>query len=187
MNNLKSKGVPTVFAPVVLAALLSACAATGAPVTTTKPGAEATVSPSLIVSATLAVGSDITGVSLSNLSPDAKTVFAACHLGDEDQIPLDRVTGVGVLASTKDVLHYIPLTGREPQLVEEGPIWIVTVDFDLPMPGGGEVMIDPTCVVTGKDAGWYGIHGGRNTITGKVTPPEEPAQPPDRTLPPLAP
>lgn len=187
MNTPETRGIQPLCATVLFAAILTGCAATGAPVTTTQTRAEPTISPSVTIPAAPASGSDIVGVSLSKLSADAKVVFAACHLGDEDQIPLDRVTGVGVLASAEDVLHYIPLTGREPQLAEEGPIWIVTVDFDMPLPGGGEVMVDPACVVTGKDAVWYGIHGGRNMMTGEVTPPEKPTQPPDRSVPPLAP
>jgi hypothetical protein len=173
-------------APITFAALLSACSASLAPVTTT-PEPTSLPSPSLIVSDSLPVAPGITGVSLSKLSPDAQAVFAACHLGDHDQIPIAKVRGVGVIASMKDILHYVPLTGREPQLASRGPVWIVTVHYDMFTPGGPDVMVDPTCIVTGDEAFWYATGGSRNSATGKVTPPESPANAPDRAVPSLAP
>jgi hypothetical protein len=123
------------FASIGATSLLAACSATLAPVTTTKPDANATPAPTHIVSATLPVGSDIVGVSLSKPTADSKAVFAACHIGDLDQVPIAKVTGVGEIASMKDILHYVPLTGREPQIKAPGPVWIVTVHYDMFQPG----------------------------------------------------
>ena len=84
-------------------------------------------------------------------------------------------------------MHYVPLTGREPQLAEAGPAWIVTVHHDFPQPGSTELWTDPTCVVTEQDFGWYATGPVTDTATGKVIHPKVPTQPPDRVVPPLAP
>jgi hypothetical protein len=177
----------TLSASIVATSLLAACSATLVPVTTSTPDASATPAPTQIVSATLPVGADIVGVSLSKPTADSKAVFAACHIGDLDQVPIAKVTGVGELASMKDILHYVPLTGREPQIKESGPVWIVTVHYDMFQPAGNEVWVDPTCVITGEEVTWYATGPVKNTATGKVILPEAPAALPDRAVPPLSP
>jgi hypothetical protein len=81
----------------------------------------------------------------------------------------------------------VPLTGREPQLSEPGPAWIVTVHADIVQPAGNEIWTDPTCVVTGEESGWWATGPVTDTATGKVKPSTIQLQPPDRRIPPLAP
>jgi hypothetical protein len=101
-------------------------------------------------------------------------------------ILLSRVSGMGLVASARNLAHYVPLTGREPQLKEVGPAWVIQIRGDVPQPGG-EVWTDPTCVVTQSEFGYFATGPVRNTATGKVVTPEPPATPPDAKLPPLAP
>jgi hypothetical protein len=110
--------------------------------------------------------------------------MAKCHIGD--MVPIEKVIGMGQISSAKDLYRYIPLTGREPQLREEGPAWIIQMLAELPQPGSNEVWIDPTCVVTQDDFGYFATAPVRNA-TGTLLTPEAPAIPPDRKLPPLAP
>jgi hypothetical protein len=131
--------------------------------------------------------SDVEPVSASNPSPDAVRVFEACHIGDGDSVPLDRVTGMGMIHSARDLPRYIPLTGREPQLDVTGPVWIVTTDVAVPQPGSREVWSGPTCVVTSLESGWFATGPVTDTATGQILDAEAPAQKPDLVLPTLAP
>ena len=178
-------GIVTSAMAVVI--LLSACTSAGAPGTgTADPSATNLPSPT-VTRETLQPGIDIGQVSASDPSAAAKAVFAKCHIGEMDMVPLDNVTGMGLIEAAKDLEHYVPLTGREPQLNESGPAWIVTVRYDLPQPGSTELWTDPTCVVTDQEAGWFATGPVTDTATGKVTQPEAPIHPPDRVVPPLAP
>jgi hypothetical protein len=123
-------------------------------------------------------------VSASKPSAGAVDAFAKCHIGD--MILISRVTGMGQIASAKNLAHYIPLTGREPQLTEDGPAWVIQIRGDIQEPGN-EVWTDPTCFVTESDSGYFASGPVRKTTTGTVATPEPPARPPDATLPPLAP
>ena len=126
----------------------------------------------------------ISPVSISNPSPGAKDAFEKCHIGD--MIPIEKVAGMGQVSSAKDLLHYVPLTGREPQLQEESPAWVIQITGELRQ-RGNEIWIDPTCIVTANDFGFYATGPVRNTETGQVLEPEPPSKPPDRSLPPLVP
>lgn len=130
-------------------------------------------------------GAEIVAVSASKPGAAAQAVLDKCGIGD--QIELSQVTGMGMIALPKDLAHYVPLTGREPQLAESGPAWIVTVHADSPQPGGSEVWTDPTCVVTGEESGWWATGPVTDTATGMVKQPKAPVQRPDRSIPPLAP
>jgi hypothetical protein len=136
---------------------------------------------------TVEPGLEVAAVSVSNPGAEAADVFSKCHIGDTDMILFKRVTGMGRLPAASDLPHFVPLTGREPQLKETGPVWVVTVHADIPQPGSSEVWTDPTCVVTDREFGWFATGPITDTATGKVTQPEQPAQLPDRVLPTLAP
>ncbi len=128
---------------------------------------------------------EVEAVSASHPSVGASDAMAKCQIGVT--IPLDKVIGMGEIASAKDIVHYVPLTGREPQLREAGRAWIIQIHGDVPFPLSGEVWTDPTCVVTLNDFGYYGTGPVRNTSTGAVVTPEPPAMLPDLALPALAP
>lgn len=114
-------------------------------------------------------------------------MFAACHVGLHDLVPVTAVTGMGKIARASDLGHYLPLTGREPQLSQTGPAWIVTVHADLPQPGGGGVWNDPACVVIDGQPGWFAVGTITDPSTGIVYPRASDTIAPDRALPSLAP
>ena len=126
----------------------------------------------------------ISPVSISNPSPGAKDAFEKCHIGD--MIPIEKVAGMGQVSSAKDLLHYVALTGREPQLQEESPAWVIQITGEVQQ-RGNEIWIDPTCIVTANDLGFYATGPVRSTETGQVLEPEPPSERPDRSLPPLVP
>jgi hypothetical protein len=184
MNRSSQIRVITPVACVFAAAfLVSACTSALAPVTT-QPEQSNAPFPSPVV-ATSRAGADIIAVSASKPGAAAQAVLGKCNIGD--QIELKNVTGMGMIASPKDLPRYVPLTGREPQLVEAGPAWIVTVHAKIPQPGSSELWTDPTCVVTGEESGWFATGVVTDTATGKVTRPEAPVQQPDLSVPPLLP
>lgn len=169
--------------------ILVACSrGAGAP---TEPGASATAQPASVTSPTaeptaaLAIDASIAPISASKPGAEAAAVLARCNVGE--QIAIDKVTGMGKIASASDLARYVPLTGREPQLKEGGPAWIVTVAAELPQPGSTELWVDPTCVVTDGDAGYFATGPVKDLATGTTMTPEKPATPPDLRVPPLAP
>lgn len=111
--------------------------------------------------------------------------MAKCNIGE--QLPIDAVTGMGELNAASDLPKFVPFTGREPQLKDGGPVWVVTVHADVRQPGSPEVWTDPTCVVTAGEAGYYATGPVTDLETGKTLQPEKPAIQPDRRVPPLAP
>ncbi len=126
----------------------------------------------------------LAAVSKFHPSPGAAEAMAKCHIGD--MIVIDKVAGMAELPAAADILRYVPLTGREPQLKEPGPVWVIQIKGDVQQLGG-EVWTDPTCVVTESVFGYFATGPVTNTATGKVTLPEAPAVMPSQTLPPLAP
>jgi hypothetical protein len=162
------------------ALLLVACSAAGAPVSSSpKPTTLASIVP-----IPTSPSGDLPPVSISHPSAGAKDAFAKCHIGD--MILIEKVAGMAQVPSAKDVVRYVPLTGREPQLKEDGPAWVIQIKGEVQQ-RGSEIWIDPTCVVTAGDFGFYATGPVKNTSTGDVMTPEEPSTPPDRTLPPLVP
>jgi hypothetical protein len=99
---------------------------------------------------------------------------------------MEEVAGMGKVPAAKDLTTFVPLTGREPQLKEPGPAWVVQIHGDV-LQRGGEIWTDPTCVVTMNDSGYYATGPVKSTATGRVVMPEAPANAPTRGLPPLAP
>jgi hypothetical protein len=127
-------------------------------------------------------------VSIARPSAGAVDVFQKCQIGKPDEgepVTFDMVTGMGEVASASEVLRYAPLTGREPLLQVEGPIWIVQVKGSV-YQRGGETWTDPTCMVTKERFGWFAT-GPVTLETGEVIQPEEPKVQPDLALPSLLP
>jgi hypothetical protein len=111
-------------------------------------------------------------------------VFGKCHIGEA--IPIDEIAGMAKLPAVSDLTHYVGLTGREPQLKEPGPVWVIQIKGDVPQLNG-EIWTDPICFVSNSDFGYFATGPITNPTTGKTTQPEAPAVAPDRKLPPLAP
>jgi hypothetical protein len=131
------------------------------------------------------IDESLTAVSASRPGDEAARVLGTCNIGE--QIPLERVTGMGKIASAADLARYVPLTGRERQLKESGPAWVVTVNAEVPQPGSTELWFNPTCVVTDGDAGYYATGPVTDLSTGKTMLPEKPPNPPEFRVPPLVP
>jgi hypothetical protein len=169
----------------ISAIAIAGCSGVATPVTEPPGWGAATPTPaSTIETSTAPPLTEVTPVSASKPSAGAADAFAKCHVGD--MILLSRVSGMGLVASARNLAHYVPLTRREPQLKEDGPAWVIQIRGDVPQPGG-EVWTDPTCVVTQSEFGYFATGPVRNTATGKVVMPEQLATPPDAKLPPLAP
>jgi hypothetical protein len=144
---------------------------------TTKPAETAPAQP-------VDPGRELAAVSASHPTAAAADAMAKCHIGD--MIVIEKVAGMAELPTAADLLHYVPLTGREPQLKEAGPVWVIQIKGDVQQMGS-EIWTNPICVVTGSDHGYFATGPVANTATGKTVQPEAPAVAPDRTLPPLAP
>ena len=127
---------------------------------------------------------DLVAISASAPSAGAADAIAKCHIGD--MIPISEVSGMAQLSTASEITHYVPLTGREPQLRETGPVWVLQIRGDVQEPGG-EIWTDPTCIVTQSDYGYVATGPVKTVATGSVLLPEAPATPPDRVLPTLAP
>jgi hypothetical protein len=167
----------------IAAIAIAGCSGMATPVTE-PPGSPATSPTPTIDTSTAPPLTQVAPVSASKPSAGAADAFAKCHIGD--MILISRVTGMGQIASAKNLAHYLPLTGREPQLEEAGPAWMIQIRGDVPQPGG-EVWTAPTCVVTRGEFGWFATGPVRDTKTGQVLTSKLPASTPDATLPALAP
>ena len=154
------------------------------PDSTTSPTSPRVASPAPVTTPA-AVAPTLAPVSASHPGTEAAAVLATCRIGEG--VPVDEVAGMAKLPSARDLPHYAPLTGREPVLREPGPLWVVQIKGDVPEPMSGEIWTNPICIVSSSDSGYLGTGPITNLATGRVTPPEPPAVPPDRTLPPLAP
>lgn len=136
-----------------------------------------------ILRPTTSAATGLAPVSISNLSDGARETFAKCHIGD--QFSTEQVAGMGQVPSARDLFHYVPLTGREPEFDADVPAWVIQFRGDIPMRSG--VWTDPVCIVTPDHFGYYATGPSRDYATGQVVLPEAPATPPDRSLPPLVP
>jgi hypothetical protein len=162
------------------ALLLAACTAGGGSIESTAPEPAATASSDTVPA--LPTG-DTLPVSISNPSQGAKDALAKCHIGD--QFSIEQVAGMGQVPSAKDLFHYVPLTGREPEFQADVPAWVIQFRGELPMRFG--VWTDPVCIVTPDHFGYYATGNSQDYDTDKVMTPEPPPTPPDRSLPPLLP
>lgn len=162
------------------ALLLAACTAGGGAIVSTVP--EPTATASIADIPTLPTG-DLPPVSISNPSQGAIDALAKCHIGD--QFSIEQVAGMGLVPSARDLFHYLPLTGREPEFKADVPAWVIQFRGDLPMRFG--LWTDPVCIVTADHFGYYATGPSKDYNTDRVETPEPPPTPPDRSLPPLLP
>ena len=157
----------------VLGPLLWACVAAG-------PGA-APSSPSRSSGASMTAG--LAAVSRSHPSAEADAALTRCQI-DLTASRL-KVTAMGLLSNPKDAVRFVGLTGREPQLTDTGPMWLITTSGELIQPSG-DGWTDPVCAVTTDDALWYATGQIKDGASGKIINPL-PAAPADMVLPSLAP
>jgi hypothetical protein len=162
----------------------SGCSTSGAVVTEPPEPWPSTVAATSAATDGLPIDLSLDAVSASAPTTKAASVLAACHVGD--MITIDKVSGMAELPSAVDLPHFVPVTGREPQLKASGTVWVVQIRGDVQQ-RGNEIWTDPTCVVTSDDAGYFATGPVTNTATGKTIQPEAPPTPPDRALPSLAP
>ncbi|MBA2719026.1 MAG: hypothetical protein H0U52_07275 [Chloroflexi bacterium] len=171
----------------ILATSLVGCVSAGAvvtdPPTSTRSPTIRPVSSFAPVATSDTGAAAIGAVSASHPDAEAADVFVKCRIGDF--IPMKQVAGMGKLPAGGDLTHYVPLTGREPELKEPGPVWVIQIRGDVSM--GDQIWTDPICLVTNSEAGYMATGATTPYGTTKVTQPEAPPVPPDRDLPPLAP
>jgi hypothetical protein len=88
------------------------------------------------------VEAEIAPVSRSNPSPEAAEVLDLCDVG---RIGADKVAGMGLVPSARDVVKYVPLYGTEPELKTDHPAWVIS--FSGKITYRGYWAIDPVCIV----------------------------------------
>jgi len=125
-------------------------------------------------------------VSRSRPSAEALDVLARCHIGDGEPVDLSQVTGMAQLASGSELVHFVPLTGLEPELADLDPVWVVQVEGELQQLGD-QVWINPTCIASSTRAGYFATGPVKHTASGKEAQAVQPSVPPDRSVPPLEP
>ena len=100
----------------------------------------------------------------------------------------NQIEGIGILSDTSLLPHYLPLTGREPEIKRGGPVFAVLFSgtIQLPLRGGigGAAFIDverASCVLLDGSPGWWVTGPWVDSAGRRGTP--EPALFMDRTLP----
>lgn len=123
----------------------------------------------------------IAPVARSHLSPEEEAVLASCWVAD---FGIDSISGMGLVPRARDVPRYVPLTGSELVLQTEDPAWVVSYEGVVEFPRGLGWARNPVCVVVhGIPTVFAPEQHGRGEV---VVNPEQPSQPPDLRLPPLA-
>jgi hypothetical protein len=109
---------------------------------------------------------------------DAKAVALCDYTTDTSE-----VVGMAKLPSARNVGKYAPVTGREPELQGDDPVWVAVIRGRVTL-RDGSVAVDPTCVFDGVQRQLF-ITGDR--IVGGVAITPMPATTPTLALPPLLP
>jgi len=144
----------------------------------TSPPMEATTSAGPVVVQPLSapIDASLAPVARSNPGPEAQAAIDACNLDPA------RITGMAKVADARDLPKYVRLTGREPELREAKPVWVITYS--------GRFTIrtiwadDPTCVVLDGEPILFltGDYGRGDSVAHPLPVPDPPL-----ALPPLAP
>lgn len=134
----------------------------------------------------LPIDPNMEAVSRSSPRPAASQALEACGFDDFQQRPLSMVAGMGKAASGYAARDYAPLTGREPELMTQGPVWMIQLSGELTDPFTGEVSMDALCVSIDGQAGYYSI-GDIVLSDGSIHTPRPVPDPPEYSLPSLAP
>jgi len=136
--------------------------------------------------ASLPVDPSMEAVSRSSPQPAAQRALEACGFNDFQQRPLSMVAGMGKAPSGYAARDYAALSGNEPELMTEDPVWMIQLGGELPDPFTGEVSIDPLCISIGGDGLIYSV-GEIILSDGTVYTPQPVPAPPRYSLPSLAP
>jgi hypothetical protein len=136
-----------------------------------------------------AVDQAIEPVSISKPPTDAARTFEMCGVQQWiDRNGIEVVAGLGRIDHAMDALHYVRLTGREPELKSDSAAWIVQFRGDIRMAWSNTIYMDPACIVVdGGDGGFFGTGGVRELGSDVVREPPADAVQPDRALPPPKP
>lgn len=171
--------VRTVVAMLGLAVVVSSCYAPGG---AEAPGSSAGSDPAgLAVPDLPEVPVDIalSAVSRSNPSVAAKAALDLCVRPGE----MSLVVGMALLPSARDVGKYMLSSGRDPELQDDTPVWLVQLKGEVTYRSG--TVFHPTCMVKDGDRSIYAAYGGRQD--GTTWYPPDDFVPPVLALPPLAP
>jgi hypothetical protein len=84
-------------------------------------------------------------VSISSASADEQRALDMCI---SFTFRVEDVAGMGKIPRARDAYKYVPLTGREPDLKNDRPAWIVAFQGELRLPRRAERAKDPICLIT---------------------------------------
>lgn len=148
---------------------------------TTAAATDAPTPSAWLPSSALPVDPAIDPISRSSPSAEAEAAMEACNVAG---IGIDAISGMGLLDAATHARTYAPLTGREPELMNDSPAWMIQFKGEVPMPlHQYEVWIDPICIVIDGASHWYAtgpVAGPHGTV-----PPLPVDDAPTLSLPPL--
>jgi hypothetical protein len=127
----------------------------------------------------LPVDPALTPVSRSNPGPEAKAALELCVRPDE----LALVVGMALLPSAREVGRYMLSNGKEPELQDDAPVWLVQLEGPVTYRFG--TVFHPTCMVKKGEPTLFMAYGGSQD--GATWTPPVDFTPATRALPPLAP
>ena len=119
-----------------------------------------TAAPAAVASAVIASSDDaspeVEAVSIGSPTPMAEAGIRACGVRER----ADQIQGIGILSDTNLLAHYLPLTGREPEIKRGGPVFAVLFSgtITLPLRAGGAAFVDverASCVFLDGSPGWW--------------------------------
>ncbi len=123
----------------------------------------------------------IQAVSRSNPTPEAAAALQSCGVA---RIGIEHVAQMGLVASARDAVRYVPIRGVEPELQTDAAVWLVVFSGRIDL-GRGYWAEDPVCAVIGGTPTMFepGPYGRGDTTEVPPTPRTNPTE----TLPALAP
>jgi hypothetical protein len=128
----------------------------------------------------------IAAVSRSHPGPDAQRAMDLCGVKGYG---IGTVGGMGLIPDARRLPDYVPLSGREPELAVDKPVWVVAFRGWIPMSTRSHSAIteveDPVCVVINGAAVMF-LTGASRAGDVITTPPPN-SHEPIFALPPLAP
>lgn len=134
-----------------------------------------------------AVDPRVEPISLANPPAAAGPAFEICRIRDwVARYGPEVISGAGRIDRARDAVHYVALTGREPEIQIDEPAWIVQFRGDIRV-DWHLVFTDPVCIVVNGAGGFHGTGPVRVVDTGAVITPQPAASVPDLALPPLLP
>jgi hypothetical protein len=126
----------------------------------------------------------VTAVSLSSTSGDAAAGILACGVRKYAA----NIQGMGIVASARTLPQFVRLTGREPEIQSDAPVFVVefTGPLRLPLRGGvGSAAYrdidNATCAVIDGWPIWYATGSWVDSLGNRGAPEQAPM--PDKSLP----